>query len=513
MEYLLGLDIGTGGIKALLIDRDGNIHASHTTEISLQVPKPLWAEQNPDDWWQAVVESTHAVMAKASVLPAAIKGIGLSGQMHSLVVTDAQDAVLRPAILWCDNRTLKQRRWIEETLGLETIRQWTGNPPLEGFTVPKLVWMRENEPDLYRRITKVFIAKDYIRYRITDEWLSEVSDAAGSAMFDITNRTWSAPYLDAIDIPCEILPECRESVEICGCVTETASKELGLAKGTPVVGGGADNPSSAVGNGIVREGRISASIGTSGVMFAHADTPKIDTSMRVHSFCHCVPFKWYLMGVVLTAGGALRWYRDTLGAEEIIQAGKKGVDPYEVLTAKAAEAKPGSDGLVFLPYFSGERTPHQDATVRGGWIGLTLSHNKSHLVRSLLEGVTFALRDSLEILKELGIDVTQVRVTGGGAKNRFWQQMQADIYQTEVATMSVEEGPALGAALMAGVGAGWYDAIDEISDTVARVHEIIEPDSKKAVQYNEFYSYFKTLYPALRKNFQTIHTITNSQHE
>ncbi len=504
MEYLIGIDIGTSGIKSIIIDTNGSILGSDTYELNITIPKPLWAEQNPEDWWKGTVETLKGVIKKTNINPGNIKGIGLSGQMHSLVVIDKNKKVLRPAILWCDNRTTPQRQWITEKVGLENLKNLVSNPPLEGFTAPKIIWIRDNEPDIYEKINKILLAKDYIRYLLTGEIGTEVSDAAGTALFNVKNRVWSDELLKLINIPKEILPKCFESIDIIGKINEKTAELAGLKKGTPVVGGGADNPCSAVGNGIVREGRVQSSIGTSGTVVAHTDTVKVDPKMRLHTFCHTIPKKWYLMGVVLQAGGSLRWFRDTLGNEEIEIAHSKGIDPYDIFCQKAEKVSIGSNGLLFLPYLSGERTPHQDGKARGGWIGITLSHQREHLIRAVFEGITFAMRDSIELMKELGVQISQVRVTGGGAKNEFWRKMQADVFNTEVVTLSSQEGPAFGSAILAGAGVGIFSDVADAADKIVKTQKIYEPNKENAKKYDEFYNIYKELYPALKESYSKI---------
>lgn len=424
--------------------------------------------------------------------------------MHSLVVLDKERKVLRPAILWCDNRTTKQREWITGKAGLENLKELVSNPPLEGFTAPKIIWIRDNEPHIYEKIDKILIAKDYIRYRLTGEIATEVSDAAGTALLDVKNRKWSKELRTILDIPENFFPPVYESVEVIGTVTGETAELTGLTKGTPVVGGGADQPCGALGTGIVREGRIQASLGTSGTVVAHTDSVKVEPEMKLHSFCHTVPGAWYLMGVVLQAGGSLRWLRDTLAQEEIETAKKENTDPYNILLKKAMEIPIGSEGLIFLPYLSGERTPHQDGKARGAWVGLTLTHNKKHLVRSVIEGITFAMKDSVELMRNLGIEVSQVRAIGGGAKNPLWRQMQADIYNCEVVTVSAEEGPAFGAAILAGAGADIYDNVRDAADTIIKVVDAYQPDRENVKHYDEYYLKFRELYPSLKNTFASL---------
>ena len=501
MEYLIGIDIGTSGIKAILIDKTGNLLASNTYELDLIVPQPLWAEQHPEDWWKGTLESLKAIISESGVSPEDIKGIGLSGQMHSLVVLDKEKKVLRPAILWCDNRTTRQREWITEKAGLENLKEMVSNPPLEGFTAPKIIWIRDNEPHIYEKIDKFLIAKDYIRFRLTGEIATEVSDAAGTALFDVKNRKWSEELRSLIDIPKEIFPPVFESTDVTGTITGEAAKLTGLKKGTPVVGGGADQPCGALGTGIVREGRIQTSLGTSGTVVAHTDSVKVEPEMKLHTFCHTVPGAWYLMGVVLQAGGSFKWFRDTLAWEEIEAAKKENTDPYNILFKKAVNAPIGSEGLLFLPYLSGERTPHQDGKARGAWVGLTLSHSKEHLIRAVIEGITFAMRDSVELMRTLGIEVSQVRAIGGGAKNPLWRQMQADVYNTEVVTVSSEEGPAFGAAILAGTGTGIFPDVRDAADEIIKPVDSYTPNPENVKIYNEYYQIFRELYPSLKDSF------------
>lgn len=501
MEYLIGIDIGTSGIKSILIDKTGTIQRSSTYELDLIIPQPLWAEQHPEDWWKGTVESLKTIIRESGVSPDDIRGIGLSGQMHSLVILDKDRKVLRPAILWCDNRTTKQREWITEKVGLDNLKEIVSNPPLEGFTAPKIIWIRDNEPDIYDNIDKILIAKDYIRFLLTGELATEVSDAAGSALLDVKNRKWSEELRSLIDIPGNFFPPVYESVDVIGTITGEVSELTGLRKGTPVVGGGADQPCGALGTGIVREGRIQASIGTSGTVVAHTDSVKVEPEMKLHTFCHTVPGAWYLMGVVLQAGGSLRWFRDALAQEEIKAAKNENTDPYNVLFKKAMDVPIGAEGLLFLPYLSGERTPHQDGKARGAWVGLTLTHTKEHLTRAVIEGITYAMRDSVELMRELGIEVSQVRAIGGGAKNPHWRQMQADIYNTEVVTVSAEEGPAFGAAILAGTGAGIYSDVRDAADEIIKPVDSYKPNPEQVRIYDEYYQKYKELYPALRNNF------------
>ena len=504
MRHLIGIDIGTSGIKTVIVDERGGLAARAFEEIPLHTPRPNWAEQDPADWWRAASKTVREAMSTAGVPAESIAGIGLSGQMHSSVLLDDRDEVLRPSILWCDTRTSEQCRWITEKAGEENLVEWVSNPALEGFTAPKLVWVRDHEPDVYDRIRRIMLPKDYIRFRMTGEYAMEVSDAAGTLLFDVRERRWSGPMLDAIGLPSGFLPPTFESIDVCGRVTAEVAADMGLKAGTPVVGGGADNTCGAVGAGIVRAGRILASLGTSGVIFAHTDDVRVDPQLRVHTFCHSVPDKWYLMGVTLFAGGAFKWLRNTLGDVETSAARMLDTDPYELLTAQAARAPAGCEGLVFLPYLMGERTPHKDANARGAFIGITGRHGRPHIIRSVMEGVTFALRDSIEIMRELGLSVGQVRSTGGGARSSLWRQIQADVYGAEVVTVNAGEGPAFGAAILAAVGTGVHGTVEEAADELVVVESRTEPNPKVAERYEECYGIFKSMYPVLKPGFDAL---------
>ena len=502
MAYLLGIDIGTSGTKVIAIDENGNLIASATREYPLSTPRPLWAEQNADDWWDATCtclqQITHEIAAEE------IAGIGLSGQMHGLVMLDAGDKPLRPAILWCDQRTQTQCDWITETVGRETLVKETCNPVLTGFTAPKIIWVRDHEPEVYERARKYLLPKDYIRLRLSGAFATEVSDASGTSLLNVPERRWSDTVLSALHIDRNYLPQMYESCEVSGQVSEIGARATGLKIGTPIVGGGGDQAAGAVGNGIVQSGIISVTTGTSGVVFAFADTPTVDPALRVHTFCHAVPDKWHIMGVMLSAGGSLRWYRDELCAPEKRVAGLIGVDPYEIIAKEAERVAPGSEGLVFLPYLTGERTPHPDPNARGAWIGLTVRHGKAHLARSVLEGVSFGLRDSLEILQSMNVSIGNVRASGGGARSGLWRQIQADTFNYPLSTINVDEGPALGAALLAGVGAELYSSVVEACSSVIKVVSSTPVIEENARIYEKQYQIYRALYPALKDSFEAL---------
>ena len=504
MGYLIGADVGTTGTKTLIIDEAGKVLASATVEYPLYQPKPLWSEQNPADWWHATCESIRQVIAKAGVNGMEVKGIGLSGQMHGLVMLDAHNQVIRPAILWNDQRTAAECADITEAMGYERLIELVRNPALTGFTAPKILWVRKNEPANYDRCRKILLPKDYVRFLLSGTFATEVSDASGMLLLDIGKRTWCDELLGKLQIDRGLLADCYESYEVSARVKPDVAAELGIPAGTPIVGGGGDQAAGAVGNGIVKSGVISATLGTSGVVFAFSDTVATDPKGRVHTFCHAVPGKWHVMGVMLSAGGSFQWFRNEMGELEVKEAQERGVDPYEILCEKAAMAVPGSEGLMFLPYLTGERTPHANPNAKGAWVGLTRRHGKNEVIRSVMEGITYGMKDSLEIIKEMGVEIGEIRVSGGGAKSKFWQQMQADVYGQEVCTINAEEGPAYGVALLAGVGTGVWGSVEEACESSIRVVSRTKPKRKPRAIYKQFYPIFKRLYRSLRKDFDNI---------
>ncbi len=501
MAYLIGIDIGTSGTKVLAIDEKGNVAATASAEYPLSTPKPLWAEQRADDWWEATCACLKEVL---QTVPAEdVAGVGLSGQMHGLVMLDKADNVLRPAILWCDQRTQAQCDYITETVGKKLLVEETANPVLTGFTAPKIIWVRDNEPAIYERARMHLLPKDYVRFKLTGEFATEVSDASGTSLLNVPERRWSTAVLSKLGIPIEHLPKVYESCEISGQISKSGAAATGLKEGTPVAGGGGDQAAGAVGNGIVQSGIISVTTGTSGVVFAVADSPAVDPALRVHTFCHAVPGKWHVMGVMLSAGGSLRWYRDTCTHSEKQVAALMQMDPYELITREAATVGAGSEGLLFLPYLTGERTPHPDPQARGAFVGLTVRHNKAHMGRAVMEGVAFGLRDSLEILKGMGVSIGNVRASGGGARSDLWRQIQADIFNMPLSTINIDEGPALGVALLAGVGAGLYSSVEEACSTVIKVTGKT-PVTEDAALYEKYYAIYRSLYPALKDQFAAI---------
>ena len=490
----LGIDVGTGGTRAVLVDAEGRVTAAATGEHApFASPQTGWAEQDPRDWWRAATSAVREVLSKNETRPEEISAVGFSGQMHGAVLLDSHDEVLRPAVIWCDQRTSDQCLAITQKVGAARLIELTCNPALTGFTLPKLLWVRESEPEVWRQVGSVLLPKDYIRLRLTGDKATDVADASGTLLFDVTNRKWSRQMLAAAEIDERFMPRVYESPEITGVVSAAGAESTGLRAGTPVVAGGGDQSAGAVGMGIVRPGAVSATIGTSGVVFAASDKPALDPMGRVHTFCHAVPGRWHVMGVTQGAGLSLRWFRDQFGA-----GADDGRDPYEHLTEEAALTPPGANGLLWTPYLMGERTPHLDPHARAALVGLTANHTRAHVVRAILEGVAFSLRDTFEIFKEMNVPVSEIKLGGGGARSGLWRQIQADVYGRTVKIVEAEEGAAYGAALLAGVGVGVWPSVDAACDSVVRVKTEVEPDPAAAVKMEEQYQLFRRIYPALR---------------
>lgn len=502
MAYLLGIDVGTSGTKTLLARSDGRVAASATVDYPLHALKPGWAEQDAEDWWHAASAGIRRVLETSGVRSEEIAGIGVTGQMHSSVLLDGAGRVVRPPILWCDVRTAAECRQIEADVGGRArLIELTGNPALEGFTAPKLVWLRNHEKENYDRIRTVMLPKDYIRWRLTGELTTDVSDAAGTLLYDVRRREWSMPVVESLGLDPAWLPPVAESADVVGTVTEEAAEATGLKAGTPVVAGGADNTCGAIGAGVVRPGQALVSIGSSGVVFVPTAEPQLHPGGIVHTFVHSVPGTWYVMGVTLAAGLSLRWVRDELGQLEQATGRLTRMSAYDLLTAQAQQAPPGAEGLYFLPYLSGERTPHADANARGVWFGLAASHKRAHLIRSVFEGITYSLRDALDAIRAMGVSADEVRLVGGGAKSAFWQQLTADILNVGVARMEMDEGPGFGALLLAGVGSGVYRDIYEATQQTVRMRDAVQPDPTAAGQYEERFRFYQSLYPALKPSF------------
>ena len=483
-------------MKAVVVGADGNLLVDAEIEQPIAVPRPGWAEQCPDMWRRNAVAAARQAIAEAQGACGRIDiaAVGLTGQMHSSVFLDRYGEIIRPAILWNDTRTTPQRRFITDTLGMDGLRGGIANLPLEGFTAPKLLWLRDNEPENYARLRMLLLPKDYIRFWLTGDCATDPSDAAGTALFDVRRRHWSQQTLDALGLDADILPPVAGSTEITGAVSRAAADALGVPPGIPVVGGGADNAAGAIGCGVVRDDVMQVSIGTSGTLLLPTALPVVAPDMNLHTFCHCAPGLWYLMGTILSAGSALRWLRDTLGG---------GVS-YETLTADAATAPPGSDGLLFLPYLSGERTPHNDANARGVFFGLHSAHNHSHLARAVMEGVCFALRDSLELMRAQGASPERARIIGGGARSSLWRQICADALGLPIATTQPNAGPAYGAALLAAVGCGVFADARQAAAACVKPGAAVHPNPANVAAYNELYHAYKRLYPSLKEQFANL---------
>ena len=495
-KTLLGIDVSTTGVKALLIDCDGAIVHSFTSPIQLSNPRPLWSEQQPRDWWQAAVTSIQHVLRETSADN--IAAIGLTGQMHGLVLLDHAGEVLRPAILWNDQRCAEECDEIRTLVGKERLIQISGNDALTGFTAPKILWVRNHEPEVYKRSRHVLLPKDYLRYRLTHEYAMDKADGSGTLLFNLEKRDWSNDILNTLSIPAEWLPKTFEGPEITGRVTREAAEATGLREGTPVVAGGGDQSAQAVGVGAIRPGVLAVTLGTSGVVFAATETPLIESQGRLHAFCHAVPERWHLMGVMLSAAGSLQWYRDALCPDM----------SFDELVTEADRVAAGSDGLLFLPYLSGERTPHPDPLARGAFAGLTTRHTRAHLTRAVLEGVAFGLKDIFSLMHEVGMrEINEVRVSGGGAKSSVWRQILADVLASELVTVNTTEGAAYGAALLAGVAAGAWSNVDEACAQTIRVSDRVLPDVTNVARYAEMYPQYQSLYPALKTTSHSLSKI------
>jgi len=505
MGVFLGIDIGTSGTKALAIDGQGRILGDALETYPCYVPRPLWSEQDPEDWWQATIRAVIRVATAAGLKPADVKAIGLSGQMHGSVFLDKHDRVIRRAILWNDQRTSAECQEMEERVGgRKNLIKLVANPAMTGFTAPKILWLRNHEPKHFERTCKILLPKDEIRRRLTGEYATEVSDASGMLLLDVAKRNWSKRLLAALELDSGLFGRCYESEDVTGNLTPAAANALGLSTACVVVGGAGDCAAGAVGNGIVNTGVLSTSIGTSGVMFVHSDKVKIDPEGRVHTFCHAVRGKWHMMGVNLSAGGSLQWFRNELCKADVAAAKQAKTEVYDVLTAEAKAVRPGSQGLFFLPYLSGERTPHADPDARGCFVGLTLAHTRGHLIRAIMEGVTYALRDSLAIIEGLGVPVRQIRASGGGSRSPLWRQIQADIFGRKVVTINTEEGPAYGVALLAAVGAGAFKDISEACAATIRVVQETAPSRAATNYYDRAFPVYQQLYRSLSSDFKAI---------
>jgi len=501
MSFFLGIDIGTSGTKTLLINEAGEILAEASETYPCEHPKPLWSEQDPEDWWDATVNTVKAVVRLANAKPADVKAIGLSGQMHGSVFLDKKDQVIRPALLWNDQRTAAECEEIESRAGgRRKLIQMVANPALTGFTAPKILWLRNKEPRNFAKLNKVLLPKDDVRRRLTGEYATDVSDASGMLLLDVRKRNWSTKLLEKLELDVDLFGKCYESEDVTGNLTAGAAKQLGLTTDCVVVGGAGDCAANGLGTGVVKKGILSTSIGTSGIMFVHSDEVEIDPQGRLHTFCHAVRGRWHMMGVSLTGGGALDWFTRRLCSE--LGNGKK--NPFEILNQEAGEVAPGAEGLFFLPYLAGERTPHADPDARGAFIGLTLKHTRGHMARAIMEGVAYAMRDSLTIIKEMGVPVKQIRASGGGSKSPLWRQIQADVFGQKAVTINAEQGPAYGVALLAAVGAGAYKDIQEACAATIKVVQETPVDRKAKKTYDAGFPIYQQLYRSLRDDFKRI---------
>ena len=495
MRYFIGIDSSTTATKALLMAEDGTVLGVASSSYSSETPQPLWSEQEPALWWDATVQSIRHLLRETAVDPAQIKGLGLTGQMHGLVLLDENGQVLRPALLWNDQRTGAECDEMRARLGKQNLIAITGNDALTGFTAPKILWVKNNEPQIYSRVRQILLPKDYVRFMLTGEYATDKAGAAGTQLFDVRQRDWSVEVIEALEIDAAWLPPTFEGTAVTGKVSAQAAEQTGLAAGTPVFGGGGDQATAAVGTGAVVEGVVSLSLGTSGVVFAAANQPIIEPDGRLHAFCHAVPGMWHLMGVMLSAAGSLRWYRDTVAPDL----------SFDELLVPAATVPAGSEGLLFLPYLTGERTPHPDPLARGAYIGLTVRHTQAHMTRAVLEGVAFGLRDSFELMRGAGLaDVQQVRITGGGAKSSLWRQILADIFGVELVTVTAGEGAAYGTALLAAVGSGVWPDVPTACAQMVQITGRTQPQAEMTAVYDKQYAIYQALYPALRETFNNL---------
>ncbi len=507
MAYVIGVDCGTSGTKTVLFDEKGNVIASSTIEYPMYQPKNGYAEQWPGDWANAMINTVKAVMAKSGVNKNDVKGIGISGQMHGLVLLDKDNNVIRPSIIWCDQRTEKEVEWMNSNIGREKLVSITANPALTGWTAAKILWVKNNEPENYEKIAHILLPKDFLRFVLTHEYATEVSDASGMQLLDVPNRKWSDELLSAFEIDKSWLGKVYESCEVTGTLTKAMADELGLGEGTIVVGGAGDNAAAAIGTGVCEDGKAFTTIGTSGVVFAHTSNISIDTKGRVHTCCAAVPGAWHVMGVTQGAGLSLKWFRDNFCNAEKETAKYMGVDEYYLMDKQAETVPVGAERLLYLPYLMGERTPHLDPNARGVFFGLSAMHTKKHMLRAVMEGVSYSLRDCVEVFREMDINVSDMMACGGGGSSPLWRSMLADLYNCPVKTASSKEGPALGVALLASVGAGIYTSVPEACKAVVKTDKTQAPDSAKVPEYEKYYQLYRDIYPALKEQFAKLGTL------
>ena len=507
MKYILGVDIGTSGTKTVLFDTTGAVIDSSTSEYPMYQPQNGWAEQDPTDWWNATVDTIKTVVENSGITSTDIVGIGLSGQMHGLVMLDESGEVLRRSIIWCDGRTTEECREITEKVGADRLIEITANPALPGFTASKILWVRKNEPDIYKACRHILLPKDYIRYKLTGIFATEVSDASGTNLLDVPGRQWSMEVLNKLEIAPELMPKMYESCEVTGEITKAVAVLTGLTAGTPVVGGAGDNAAAAVGTGVVSEGRAFTTIGTSGVIFAHSLEPAIDPQGRVHTFCAAVPGAWTVMSCTLSAGGSLQWFRNKFCTAEMETAAAMGVDPYMLMDKQAEQSPIGANRLIYLPYLMGERSPLLDSNARGVFFGLSAIHEKRDLLRAVMEGVVYSQRHCLDVFREMGVGFDEMLACGGGGSSPFWRQMLADVYNCPVNTVISRESGALGAAILAGVGAGVYDSVEDACEKMISLNKPIYPDSESSAEYEKYYRIYRSLYPSLKEQYEALSSL------
>lgn len=504
MTYLIGIDLGTSGTKTVLFNGRMEEVASAVFEYPLYQPQNGWAEQSPEDWWDAAVKGIKAVLAASGIDAGAVAGIGLSGQMHGLVMLDAAGEVLRPAIIWCDQRTQEQVLWMEREIGREALIAITANPPMTGFTAAKLLWVKQHEPQLFARCAHILLPKDYIRFRLTNEYATDVSDGAGTQLMNIAKRSWSEEMLGKLGISASCLPPLHESVALASGVSRAGAGQTGLMQGTPVSAGAADNAAAAIGTGVVREGQAFTTLGTSGVVYAVSDKVTIDPLGRVHTLCASVPGKWTVMSCTQAAGLSLRWLRDTVCQPEVDKAKLEGVDPYVIMTQMAEAIGPGADRLIYLPYLMGERSPHPDPNCRGVFFGLSARHDRRHMIRAVMEGVAFSQAACVDVFREMSVPINTMMMTGGGSRSTLWRQMLADLYACPVSLLEHDQGPALGAAILAGVGTGVFTSLEAACDSHVRSVDQVLPRPAMKAAYYPAYELYKSLYPLLKPAFDQL---------
>lgn len=504
MSYVIGVDCGTSGTKTVLFDGKGSVVASETIEYPMYQPKNGYAEQEPSDWANAMVNTIKSVMARSRVKKEDVKGIGISGQMHGLVLLDNENNVLRRSIIWCDQRTAHEVEEMNRIVGRERLVEITANPALTGWTAAKILWIKNNEPDIYSRIAHILLPKDYLRFVLTHEYATEVSDASGMQLLDVPNRRWSDELLSAFEIDKQWLGKVYESCEVTATLTRSMAEELGLCEGTIVVGGAGDNAAAAVGTGVVEDGKAFTTIGTSGVVFAHTSKISIDKQGRVHTCCAAVPNTWHVMGVTQGAGLSLKWFRDNFCMTEKETAKLMGVDEYYLMDKQAEEVPVGANRLLYLPYLMGERTPHLDPDARGVFFGLSAIHTRRDMLRSVMEGVTYSLRDCIEVFREMGVNVSDMMACGGGGSSPLWRSMLADLFNSSVKTAASKEGPALGVGILAAVGAGFYSSVAEACAEIVKIDKVQTPNEKNVNEYDKYYQLYREIYPALKDKFSKL---------